>query len=225
MAAPLIAGEHLLGALGVAKSETGGFRTIEEETLQFFAAHAAIALQYVTAVEELRARTRALERANEELRMMQDRLLRQERLATIGQISATVSHELRNPLGTLKNIIDYMDNISRRGEPLPRRSIEMSIRNIKRCNRIIDDLVTHAREVRRAVNAPAHGHLGGGLATRQRFQQSRGVSPGGPLRHPRHVVRPGGVRVRPPAGAAPRLPRFVRKLIPINRPTGLSRLT
>ncbi|MFX7748000.1 hypothetical protein ABTK03_21715, partial [Acinetobacter baumannii] len=37
----------------------------------------------------------------EKLRQTQQELTRNERLAAIGQITATVSHELRNPLGTL----------------------------------------------------------------------------------------------------------------------------
>ena len=39
----------------------------------------------------------------EELNAAQNRLLRQERLATLGQLTATVSHELRNPLGVINN--------------------------------------------------------------------------------------------------------------------------
>lgn len=38
-----------------------------------------------------------------ELQAAQERLLRQERLATLGQLTATVSHELRNPLGVISN--------------------------------------------------------------------------------------------------------------------------
>jgi signal transduction histidine kinase len=50
---------------------------------------------------ELRAQQARLERAYAELRAAQERLMEAERLAAIGQMSAKVSHEIRNPLGSI----------------------------------------------------------------------------------------------------------------------------
>ena len=43
-----------------------------------------------------------------ELKAAQSQLLRQERLATLGQLTATVSHELRNPIGIISNAVYYL---------------------------------------------------------------------------------------------------------------------
>jgi len=44
-----------------------------------------------------------------ELREAQDKLVRSEKLASIGQLAASVAHELRNPLGVMKNIVYYFN--------------------------------------------------------------------------------------------------------------------
>jgi signal transduction histidine kinase len=50
---------------------------------------------------ELREHQARLETAYQELQAAQERLVRSERLAAIGQMSAKVSHEVRNPLGSI----------------------------------------------------------------------------------------------------------------------------
>jgi signal transduction histidine kinase len=57
---------------------------------------------------ELEQRTAELERSSLELRKTQERLIRSEKLAAIGQLAAGVSHELRNPLGVIKNSVYYL---------------------------------------------------------------------------------------------------------------------
>jgi signal transduction histidine kinase len=89
---------------------------------------------------------RDLVMALEKLRETQRELAQRERLAAIGEIAATVSHELRNPLGTLVSSIDVL----RRSIPSPgdaaRGELDRIQRNVWRCVRIIDDLLDYSRK-------------------------------------------------------------------------------
>lgn len=81
-----------------------------------------------------------------QLKVAHAELLQQERLATLGKLTATVSHELRNPLGTIQttlcSIEDYM------GEECAtylKRSLELAERSIDRCVSIIEELNNYTR--------------------------------------------------------------------------------
>jgi signal transduction histidine kinase len=60
---------------------------------------------------------RRVEERTTELHTVQEELLRKERLATLGQLTATVSHELRNPLGAIRNTSSPSPKPSRPAAP------------------------------------------------------------------------------------------------------------
>lgn len=80
-----------------------------------------------------------------ELEMAQGELLRRERLATVGQVTGTVAHELRNPLGTIETSIRAL--VARLLDPDPKvaEGLARIERNIVRCTRIIDELFDYSR--------------------------------------------------------------------------------
>jgi len=73
-------------------------------------------------------------------------LMQSERLATIGQLTATVSHELRNPLGTLVSSVSVLNKYLSKAEPEVRDELERMQRNTWRCVRIIEDLLEFSRD-------------------------------------------------------------------------------
>jgi len=73
-------------------------------------------------------------------------LMQSERLATIGQLTATVSHELRNPLGTLVSSVSVLNKYLDDAEPEVRDELDRMQRNIWRCVRIIEDLLEFSRD-------------------------------------------------------------------------------
>ncbi|MFH1194849.1 MAG: PAS domain S-box protein [bacterium] len=82
----------------------------------------------------------------EELRAAQDELVRNERFAALGQLTAIVSHELRNPLGTIRNSI-YEINERLRGKNTGcEKTLNRADRNIVRCDKIIEELLDYTRE-------------------------------------------------------------------------------
>jgi len=88
--------------------------------------------------ELIKERTRALEAAQQEL-------VRSERLAAIGQLTGTVSHELRNPLGTIRSSFAVVGNHLQAEHGPVARALERIERNIDRCVTIIDELLAYTR--------------------------------------------------------------------------------
>jgi len=83
--------------------------------------------------------------AEMEILAMRDQLDVQEKMATIGQITATVSHELRNPLGTISASIFRMRNFITDPERKEFQILDRIERNVNRCNNIINDLLDFSR--------------------------------------------------------------------------------
>jgi len=74
------------------------------------------------------------------------KLARQERLATLGQLAGTVSHELRNPLGVIRNsLFSLRECIGDSRAPGADKIVDRIERNIARCNIIVSDLLDFAR--------------------------------------------------------------------------------
>src|SRR6202165_1980723 len=78
-----------------------------------------------------------------ELRAAQGELINKERLATIGQVTATVAHELRNPLSAIRNTVFSIKEATNRGGLDLERPISRVERNIGRCDRIISVLLDY----------------------------------------------------------------------------------
>ena len=103
----------------------------------------------VAAEEQLRdlnteLETRVQERTGE-LSQAQSELLRSTRLATLGQLTATVSHELRNPLSTMRTSLFLLDRQVETRDAKMQENFERLERNIRRCDRIIDELLDFTR--------------------------------------------------------------------------------
>lgn len=76
---------------------------------------------------------------------LEEELLRNERLATLGQVIATVSHEIRNPLGTIQtSIYSLRKRLGDQGDAVS-SSLDRADRSIVRCNRIIGELLDYTR--------------------------------------------------------------------------------
>ena len=80
-----------------------------------------------------------------ERREMQARMIRQEKLATLGQLSGSVSHELRNPLGAIKNAAYFLKLVIDSPDPDVQESLEILEREVDRSEAIISTLLRFAR--------------------------------------------------------------------------------
>ncbi len=127
------------------RNMSANHRRVEEAHGKLLAIFAGVLAGGAILIGLILLEMRRVKERTSELHAAQGDLLRQERLATLGRLTATVGHELRNPLATIRasNFI-VSDNIQD-GNPRIGRALERIERNVIRCNRIIDELLDFTR--------------------------------------------------------------------------------
>lgn len=102
--------------------------------------------RFTRATDELSRRSRELQRSYTYLRHTQEALLEKEQLATVGELSAVIAHEVRNPIAIIKNAAATLRNPALadtdRGGLLSILDDETD-----RLNRIVNNLLAFARPV------------------------------------------------------------------------------
>ena len=128
---PIMVRDKAYGNLYVTEKQGGGeFSETDEQVALMLASQAAIAIEHAQAF-------RALAETQEEL-------LRKEKLAMLGQLAGGVGHELRNPLGVMKNSVYYLEMILPE-EARARKHLGILDREVGTANRIVSDLLEFAR--------------------------------------------------------------------------------
>jgi signal transduction histidine kinase len=92
-----------IGVLTLTRNEVRPFTDKQIELVATFADQAAIAIENVRLFESVEARTRELAASLENLRTTQDRLVQTQKLALLGQLTAGIAHEIKNPLNFVNN--------------------------------------------------------------------------------------------------------------------------
>ena len=100
---PLLKDECVVGNVMIFRQEQRSFSDKQIRLLQQFAAQAVIAIENTRLLQELRLRTEELSRSLDDLRSAQDRLVQTEKLASLGQLTAGIAHEIKNPLNFVNN--------------------------------------------------------------------------------------------------------------------------
>jgi PAS domain S-box-containing protein len=86
-----------------------------------------------------------VEERSRELQGAQEQLIRQEKLAVLGQLAGGVGHELRNPLGAIKNAAYFLNMVLEEPEPEVKETLEILEREVGTSERIIGSLLDFAR--------------------------------------------------------------------------------
>jgi two-component system, NtrC family, sensor kinase len=100
---PLLRNDKVEGALVLARLQPGHFTDRQIALVQTFTDQAVIAVENVRLFDQVQSRTKELAASLDDLRTAQDRLVQTEKLASLGQLTAGIAHEIKNPLNFVNN--------------------------------------------------------------------------------------------------------------------------
>ena len=172
---PMMREGATVGVFVLTRSEVRPFSDKQIELAATFADQAAIAIENVRLFDEVQQRTRELSRSLDDLRAAQERLVQTEKLASLGQLTAGIAHEIKNPLNFINNFsalsLELVDELGDVLKPAPldartreesdelaqtlKDNLEKVVQHGKRADSIVKNMLLHSREgtgERRAVD-------------------------------------------------------------------------
>jgi signal transduction histidine kinase len=162
---PLLRAGMPIGIVLLMRRTVQAFTDKQMELAETFADQAVIAIENVRLFDEVQARTRELTTSLENLRATQDRLVQTQKLASLGQLTAGIAHEMKNPLNFVTNfsgvsaeLIEELqeilkgpfdnkarDEISELANTL-RSNLDKVVQHGKRADAIVKNMLLHSRE-------------------------------------------------------------------------------
>ena len=155
-----------VGVMTLMRKNVQPFTDKQIELVSTFADQAAIAIENVRLFDAEQERTRELTRSLDDLRATQDRLVQTQKLASLGQLTAGIAHEIKNPLNFVNNfsgvsveLIDELQEAVKHGSfddktqaevaeltGTLRDNLDKIVQHGKRADSIVKNMLLHSRE-------------------------------------------------------------------------------
>ena len=163
---PLVREGTVIGVFTLQRREPHPFTEKQIELVTTFADQAVIAIENVRLFNSVEARTRELAASLEDLRTTQDRLVQTQKLASLGQLTAGIAHEIKNPLNFVNNFsavsVELIDELRQAliGAQLDSKlqaeigdiadtlqgNLDKVVQHGKRADAIVKNMLLHSRE-------------------------------------------------------------------------------
>jgi GAF domain-containing protein len=163
---PLLREGTPIGVIALQRKTVRPFTDKQIELVETFADQAVIAIENVRLFNSVEARTRELAASLEDLRITQDRLVQTQKLALLGQLTAGIAHEIKNPLNFVNNfsgvsaemideLRETLEDVSltekKRSEITElmstlRGNFDKVVQHGKRADAIVKNMLQHSRE-------------------------------------------------------------------------------
>lgn len=137
--APIRWKDKIIGVIHLnTKQPKRRFTREDKDTLETLAIHAAVAIRNAQMYEELNAKIKLLQEA-------QDKLIKTERLATMGSLAGSIGHELRNPLSVIRNVAYFLRTKLKEKDEKILKHIDVLEHEVIEADRIINNILGFAR--------------------------------------------------------------------------------
>ena len=166
LSVPMLREGESIGAIVLRRTDVQPFSDKQIALLQTFADQAVIAIGNVRMFEQVQKRTKELSLSLDNLRSAQDRLIQTEKLASLGQLTAGIAHEIKNPLNFVNNFSalsrELVDELGDALEPVAlddkkreeldelthmlKSNLEKVIQHGQRADSIVKNMLLHSRE-------------------------------------------------------------------------------